>query len=90
MIGRGNLRLLLGALIWSASRLEFVYDEFGKPGLITAQGLPVQFNVSHSGDLIFIAITRGRAVGIDVERIRTDVDVEQVAARFFSGTNARL
>jgi phosphopantetheinyl transferase len=29
----------------------------------------LQFKVAHSGDLILIAITMGRAVGVDVERI---------------------
>jgi 4'-phosphopantetheinyl transferase len=45
-------------------------DEFGKPRLMPRQGFPLQFNASHSGDLILIAITMGRAVGVDVERIR--------------------
>jgi 4'-phosphopantetheinyl transferase len=85
VIGRGYLRLLLGEILdLPANKLQFEYDEFGKPGLIPRQGLPLQFNVSHSGDLILIAITMGRAVGIDVERIRTDLDLDGIAARFFS------
>src|SRR5262245_20719597 len=43
-----------------------------------------QFNLSHSGELILIALTIGRAVGIDVERIRNDIEVERLAVSFFS------
>jgi 4'-phosphopantetheinyl transferase len=89
-IARGYLRLLLGEILdLPANRLQFEYDEFGKPRLVPTQGLPLQFNISHSGDLILIAITIGRAVGVDVERIRTDVDLDGVAARFFSANERK-
>lgn len=84
VIGRGYLRLLLGEILGlPAHKLKFEYNEFGKPSLMPRQGLPLQFNVSHSGGLILIAITMGRAVGIDVERIWTDLDLDGIAARFF-------
>jgi len=90
VIARGYLRLLLGEILdLPANRLQFEYDEFGKPRLNPTQGVPLQFNVSHSGDLILIAITVGRAVGVDVERIRTDVDVDGLAARFFSASERK-
>ena len=38
VIGRGCLRLLLGKILSFARELRFEYDEFGKPGLIPAQG----------------------------------------------------
>jgi len=91
VIGRGYLRLLLGEILGSpANELKLEYDEFGKPSLTAGQGLPLQFNVSHSGDVILIAITVGRAVGIDVERIRTDLDLDGIAARFFSANENKV
>jgi 4'-phosphopantetheinyl transferase len=91
LIARGYLRLLLGKILeLPANGLQFEYDEFGKPSLVPMQGLPLQFNVSHSGDLILIAITIGRAVGIDVEKIRTDLDLDGVAARFFSSNECKI
>src|SRR5882757_670692 len=91
VIGRGYLRLLLGRILdLPANKLQFEYDEFGKPSLIPDQGLPLQFNVSHSGDLILIAIAIGRAVGVDVERIRTDLDPDSIAARFFSAGERKI
>ena len=91
IIGRGYLRLLLGQILdLPANDLQFEYDEFGKPGLILGQGRPLDFNVSHSGELILIAITAGRAVGVDVERIRTDLDPVSIAMRFFSASEREI
>ncbi len=85
VISRGCLRLLLGDFLsLPAESLRFEYGEFGKPKLISTQEQGLQFNVSHSGDLVLIAITKGRAVGLDVEKIRPDVDLDGVATRFFS------
>lgn len=91
VIGRGYLRLLLGEILdMPANTLQFDYDEFGKPSLIPMHVLPLQFNVSHSGDLILIAITVDRAVGIDVERVRTDLDLDRIAAHFFSANECKI
>lgn len=90
IIGRGYLRLLLGRILkLPADRLQFEYDEFGKPSLAPDQSFPLQFSVSHSGDLILIAIATGRAVGVDVEEIRTDLDPDLIAERFFSARECR-
>jgi 4'-phosphopantetheinyl transferase len=91
IIGRGCLRLLLGEILHlPADGLQFEYDEFGKPRLMPVKGPLLQFNVTHSGELILIAITIGRAVGIDVERIRTDFDVDEIATRFFSANERKV
>jgi 4'-phosphopantetheinyl transferase len=84
LVGRACLRLLLGEILnLPANKLRFEYSEFGKPRLVPTQEQHLRFNLSHSGDLILVAITKGRAVGVDVERIRS-VDIDGVAARFFS------
>jgi 4'-phosphopantetheinyl transferase len=89
VIARGYLRLLLGRILDTpAESLRFESNEFGKPGLATSQSL--QFNVSHSGELILIAIARHRAVGVDVERIRTDLELDSIAARFFSANERKI
>lgn len=44
----------------------------------------IEFNLSHSGDFALIAITRGRNVGVDVELIREDIELESLARRNFS------
>jgi 4'-phosphopantetheinyl transferase len=84
IIGRGLLRLLLGHCSGALpSTLTFQHNAFGKPFLCGGSST-LQFNVSHSGELVVIALTRGRAVGIDVERIRPDMRVAQLATQFFS------
>jgi 4'-phosphopantetheinyl transferase len=90
VIGRGYLRLLLGRILgMPAESLRFESNKFGKPSLVTKHRL-LQFNVSHSGELILIAIARRRAVGVDVERIRTDLELDSIAARFFSANECKI
>jgi 4'-phosphopantetheinyl transferase len=83
IIGRGMSRLLLGHCLGIAGgQLRFEHTEFGKPYL---QGGPsLGFNLSHSGELILVALARGRTIGIDVERMRADMVEAEIAQRFFS------
>ena len=67
--------------------LQFSTGEHGKPefvvgGVINPQEL--HFNLSHSGDLALLAVARHGAVGVDVERWRTNVQHLEIAERFFS------
>ena len=91
IVGRGVLRVLLARCMNSnAKRVQFDYGAFGKPLLATASAeIPLQFNVSHSGELVVIALALGHAVGTDVERVRNNVDVEAIAASFFSPDERR-
>ena len=62
-------------------QLNFSTNEYGKPAL---DGHNLEFNLSHSGDFALIAVTRERNIGVDVERIRADMEHENIASRFFS------
>ena len=86
VVARGLLRAILSRyLSIEASQLRFCYSPYGKPALATTPGQDVlSFNVSHSHGLALYAVTRGREIGIDLERVRADLDCEQIAARFFS------
>src|SRR6516165_4573279 len=84
LVGRGCLRMLLGRYLGvPPETLSFDYGPFGKPRL-TGLKTPLQFNASHSGNILLIAVTLDRAVGVDVERIRSDLSVLEIAERFFS------
>lgn len=53
------------------SRIRFRKEWGGKPALagpLSEGGL--QFNLSHSADLLVVVVARGRAVGVDVEKIQ--------------------
>jgi 4'-phosphopantetheinyl transferase len=92
VVGRGALRTILARCmnVNAADRLRFEYGAFGKPQLAGGSAeIPLQFNLSHSGELILIALATGRAVGTDVERVREDVEVERIAASFFSPQEQR-
>ena len=65
------------------AELVFRYSEKDKPSLALA-GNRVEFNVSHSGTRALLAFARGRALGVDVEKIREDLDPDALAHRFFS------
>jgi len=86
LVGRGLLRLLLGRYLeLRPQELRFDYTPFGKPHLAAnVAQRSLEFNVSHSGELLLIAIAAGRAVGVDVEQVRADIEVGAIAAHFFS------
>lgn len=50
----------------SAESIVFDKTETGKP---YAKGLPVEFNISHSGDIV-VCVVDDKPVGIDIEKIR--------------------
>ncbi len=68
--------------------LKFSANEYGKPFLDRSNDFSrsknIEFNLSHSGDFALIAVTRGRKVGVDVEHIRADIELEDLARRNFS------
>jgi 4'-phosphopantetheinyl transferase len=86
IIGRGLLRWLLGQwLRVSPDRLVFRSGAFCKPELAGGDDrLRPQFNISHSGEFVLIALAVGRAVGIDVEQLQPEIPAEAIAKRFFS------
>ena len=86
IVGRGVLRAILsGYLDMEADQLRFRYARYGKPFLVPiAGGEPLNFNLSHSGGLALCGITRGRELGVDIEYMRSKVELIRIAERFFS------
>jgi 4'-phosphopantetheinyl transferase len=81
--GRGTLRTLLGRYLGvEPACLAFCYGPQGKPALPEERSL--RFNLAHSQDLALLAVTEGREVGIDLERVRPMADADQIITRFFS------
>jgi len=83
---RGVLRAILGSYLHrTPENLSFCYNAHGKPALAgESDDDAIRFNVSHSHAVALFAVTRGREVGIDLEHIRFDVAVAEIAERFFS------
>lgn len=85
VVTRGVLRSLLAQHVESTPReITFRYGPAGKPFVAEpAGGGGLYFNVTHSGNLTLIAITRAGEVGIDVEPVRSLPDWEGVADLVF-------
>jgi 4'-phosphopantetheinyl transferase len=63
----GSRRAILSDYLGQDPRtLELAVDRWGKPRLGCVD---LCFNVSHTGTIALLAVTRGREVGVDVERI---------------------
>lgn len=62
-------------------------DESGKPRLISHAAL--QFNLSHSGRLCVIALSRRYSLGVDVEMIREITDADQLTHSLFTDDERR-
>jgi 4'-phosphopantetheinyl transferase len=89
IVARAALREILSRYLHeSPGRLRFDYDSFGKPSLAGGNGDELRFNVSHSHEIVLIAVTRGRDIGVDIERIRPDMATFDIAERFFSRLEA--
>lgn len=79
------LRSILGRMTGVApNELVFRYGQRGKPELAGPSARDVQFNMSHSRDVVLVAVTHGRRVGVDIEHIDEPGDVRRIAARFLS------
>ena len=82
IIAHGCLRDILSRYLNSQpSELTFSVNQYGKP---TLNNQKLEFNLSHSGDFALVAITLERKVGVDIERIRSDMELESIASRYFS------
>ena len=81
LLGRGGLRSLLSRWLDVAPQaVPLEADAHGKPH---CPGGPA-FNISHSEDLILLGLHGSRSVGVDVERLRPELDWPRLAQRMFS------
>ncbi len=92
IVARGILRMILSLYLKvEPGRVMFRYGPHGKPFLsIESDQDVLQFNLSHSQGLALYAFTYSRAIGIDVEYIKPQLDVEGIAARFFSPSESAM
>lgn len=85
VIAHALLRTILGKVAGVApNELVFRYGGRGKPELAGPGSQNVQFNMSHSRDVMLVAVAHGRRVGVDIEHIDEPGDVRRITARFLS------
>lgn len=77
ILSRGFLREKLSLFLnLSPTEIEIAASEYGKPYLKSSEKLNYEFNISHSGDRLVLAITKGFPVGIDIEKINSQQNLE--------------
>lgn len=89
LLCRSMLRILLASYLGDPpAELRFAYSAHGKPTLAISSG-SLEFNLSHSNGNFLVAITLARKVGVDIEFLKRDLDVLDIARRFFSSAEKR-
>ena len=86
IITRGLLRKIIATLFSiSPVSFRFKYTDKEKPFLTTdIFDVPLSFNISHSYNNAIIAIGLDRDLGVDIEKIRHNINFKKLAERFFS------
>lgn len=83
VIAHGALRILAGrALEASPAALRWTPGADGKPAL-TPPWAWLQTSLSHSGDMVAVALSAGRPVGVDIQHLVPGLDTAGLSARFF-------
>jgi 4'-phosphopantetheinyl transferase len=83
-MARAYLRIILAKYLSLApAQIQFREGPHGKLYLLDHQP-PLQFNLSHSGDLALYAVTLADEVGIDVEWMNPEIEISPLMARFYT------
>jgi len=77
-------RILAATLNLPPAELRYGTAEAGKPFLAAPGGTGLEFNLSDSGDLALLAVSRCGPVGVDVEWCREGRDLPEIAESFFA------
>jgi 4'-phosphopantetheinyl transferase len=61
-------------------------NEAGKPSLVRIRKdqPTISFNMSHAHGRALIAVSKGQEIGVDLERVRSDVEAEKLSQRYFA------
>ncbi len=87
---RGVLREIVALYLDTPARqLTFGYGAHGKPFLTNPEHSGLRFNVSHSLDVVLVAVAYEREVGVDVEHARSGLEVGAIADMVLSTPEKR-
>jgi 4'-phosphopantetheinyl transferase len=83
--GRGWLRVLLAEYLRIPARaIPLSATPLGKPHLAETRSGDLSFNLAHSDDMVVVAFSCRREIGVDIERERHDVAWRELAERYFA------
>jgi 4'-phosphopantetheinyl transferase len=91
LVTRALVRSVLSQYVDVApQRWRFVVNAHGKPSIaaehVAARHL--EFNISHTEGLVVLGIALGHAIGVDVENVTRQVEM-QIASRYFAADELR-
>ncbi len=85
IVSRAMQRQLLSSYVGGLpSEIQFGIVAMGKPTLSKPNDIGLEFNTTHSGRLVVIAVSAHREVGVDVEQVRPVPRAMKVAKRCYS------
>ena len=85
VVGRAVLRMILARYLGLGPEcIQFSYGTEGKPFLAQPPGRNLSFNLTNCDDLALAAFSIDWEVGIDLERLDHEIEVEEIAAQFFT------
>jgi len=88
IVAHAALRTILGSYLnQQPDRIALDCNPYGKPVLARATGL--EFNLSHTRGIALVALALNRRIGVDVEFIREDLALDDLADTFFSPAERR-
>jgi len=89
ILGRGLLKKCLGFYLeQKPATIELAYTDLGRP--ILPHDEDIHFSISHTQDLVALALTSGARIGIDLEYTQSHVDLIELAGRIFSEDDLKL
>lgn len=92
IVRRGLLRRLIAHYLEiEPGEVLFQIEKFGKPHVQTSKSAPLQFSASHSGNAILLGFTVGQRIGVDIEYMQDNSNIDLILhSRFSPGEKALI
>ena len=87
LVARALVRSVLSRYSADIAPKEWVFEknQYGKPFITKVQlKLPLKFNLSHTDNMILLAVSLGNEVGVDVEPLSRNTHVLELASNIFT------
>lgn len=85
LVTRALVRTVLSRYAPIAPRdWAFSTNAYGRPEIVNPRAGNLTFNISHTHSLIVMGVTRGRALGVDVENVRARAVSIDIADHYFA------
>jgi 4'-phosphopantetheinyl transferase len=86
LVTRALVRTVLSRYVPSIGPGSWMFstNAYGRPQIVNPEAGNLSFNISHAHSMIVLGVTRGRALGVDVENVAVRELSIDVATRYFA------